>query len=329
VALGDGSYAHINQSLDRPAGWERIVSQSDFILGQLTPVGMVNGISVYERGYGTYPSIDGSTVAVPLAMEFARQHLDLPDGDIAPFVFFSMTHSAYEHLIQKRPNGSALLPSMNAAMDPNHPVDLILVTEPSEEELAMAAAYGLTLMMEPVCLDAFVFITHADNPVNSLTADQIRRIYSGEIVNWMDVGGADVPIAAYQREPNSGSQTAMIQMVMGDMELSGAQPNFVTSGMSDLVRRVGDYENSQSSLGYTYLYYISELYKGEPIKTIQVDGIAPVAENIRSGAYPFSTAYYGVYRKGEENGNGGKFLKWIVSPEGQSCVALAGYIPLQ
>ena len=116
---------------------------------------------------------------------------------------------------------------------------------------------------------------------------------------------------------------------MGDVKLTGAQPNYVTSGMSDLVRRVGDYENSQSSLGYTYLYYINELYKGEPIKVIRVDGVAPTAENIRSGAYPFSAAYYGVYRQGEENGPGGQFLQWILSPEGQRCVAQAGYIPLE
>lgn len=328
-ALGNGSYAQINQPLDRPEGWERIVGRSDFSLGAHTLLDSVNGVSVYEQSYGTYPSIDGSTVLVPLAIEFARQHLDLPDADIESFVFFSTTHHAYEAITQKKPNASALLPSQGAAMDPSHPVDLILATEPSADELAMAAANGVKLVKEPICLDAFVFITHADNPVENLSVDEIRRIYSGEITNWREVGGPDAPIAAYQREANSGSQTAMEQLVMGDAELSGAQPNYITSGMSDLIRRVGNYENSRSSLGYTFLYYISELYKGEPIKAIQVNGIAPTVENIRSGAYPFSAAYYGVYREGEESGAGGKFLQWVLSPEGQRCVAQAGYIPLE
>ncbi len=328
-ALCEGSYAQINQPLSRPEGWEKIATQGAFSLGELTGAGNVGGVPVYQQAYGTYPSIDGSTVAVPLAMEFARQHLDLPDSDLESFVFFSTTHHAYEHLIRKEANGSALLPSKNAAMNPSHPVDLILATEPSEDELNMAAEHGVTLVKEPACLDAFVFITHADNPIETLTVDQIRKIYAGEITNWRDVGGQDAPIAAYQRETNSGSQTAMVQLVMGETKLSGAQPNYVTSGMSDLVRRVGNYENSDSSLGYTYLYYISELYKGEPIKTIAVDGIAPTAENIQSGAYPFSTAYYGVYRRGEEKGVGAMFLQWILSEEGQRCVEQAGYIPLQ
>jgi len=292
-------------------------------------VGTVGGQAVYEMPFGAYPSLDGSTVAVPMAMEFARQHLDLPDADVESFVFFSTTHHAYEHLIQKTPNGAALIPSEAAAMDAAHPVDLILATEPSEEERAMAAEYGVTLVMKPVCHDAFVFITHADNPIDNLSLDQIRRIYAGEITNWREVGGHDAPIMAYQREENSGSQTAMEQLVMQGAEMDGARPNYVTEGMSDLIKRVGQYENSLSSLGYTYLYYIEALYKGEPIKTIRVDGVEPTPENVRSGAYPFSTYYYGVFRQGEEKAAGGLFLDWILSEEGQQCVRQAGYIALE
>lgn len=327
-----GSWSQINQELTAPDGWERIVQNSAFQLGEKTASGGADGPTYFRTynvmGYGTYPSLDGSTVAVPMALEFARQHLSLTEDDLTGFVFFSTTHSAYEHLILRKPNGSAMIPSENAAMDDTRPVDLIIVTEPSDEELALAAENGVTLVKKPVCYDAFVFITHADNPVQSLTVEQIQKIYSGEITNWKEVGGADSSIIPYQREANSGSQTAMENLVMQGMPLSAAEENYVTGSMEGLVRRVGDYEDSAGSLGYTYKYYLDTLYKSDTIKILAIDGVAPTDENLRGGAYAFTTNYYGVIRAGEENSAGGLFLNWMLSPEGQRCIRQAGYIPV-
>ncbi|MCL1964080.1 MAG: substrate-binding domain-containing protein [Firmicutes bacterium] len=324
-----GAWGQIKRELTRPGGWRQIVTESPFRLGERAEIGKAGDVTVYEIGYGSYPSIDGSTVAVPMAMEFARQHLPLSESDLYGFVFLSTTHRAYEHLIRRQPNGSPLVPSFSAAMDEKHPVDLIIVTGPSEEELALARECGVELVKEPVCYDAFVFITHRDNPVNGLTVEQARKIYSGEITNWKEVGGEDEAIKAYTREPNSGSQTAMEALVMRGLPFGGTEPNYVVSSMEGLVSRVGNYENGPSSLGYTYLFYIDVLYPHEAVKTLAIDGVEPAAENIRSGAYPFSTNYYGVIRAGEEEGVAGQFLRWMVSEEGQRCVEQAGYIPMR
>ncbi|MDL2318273.1 substrate-binding domain-containing protein [Eubacteriales bacterium OttesenSCG-928-A19] len=324
----EGSWGQINQELARPEGWQRIVTDSAFALGERTEIGTLDGRPLYEQAFGTYPSLDGSTVAVPMAMEFARQHLGLSDEDLAGFVFFSTTHGAYEHLIGKRPNGSAMITSENVAMDERQPVDLILATEPSDDELALAEANGVTLVMKPICYDAFVFITHADNPVQSLTTQQIQAIYTGDIVNWQEVGGENAAIHPYQREANSGSQTAMEKLVMQGRPLSAAEENYVTDGMGGLIRRVGSYENSAHSLGYTYQYYIDTLYRSDDIKVLAVDGIAPTAENLRSGAYPFTTNYHAVLRSDDVSAVAGQFLDWMLSPEGQRCIEQAGYIPV-
>lgn len=327
-ALGQGSWEQINQELARPESWKQIVKNSPFQLGEKTEIGSLGGQTLYEMKFGTYPGIDGSTVSVPMVMEFARQHLLLPEEEVKGFSFLSTTHTAYVHLILREPNGSAQLPSQNAAMDEKHPVDLIIATEPSDEELALAAENGVTLVKKPVCFDAFVFITHKDNPVNSLTVEQIQKIYTGEITNWRDVGGSDNAILAYQRSKNSGSQTAMENLVMKGLPLTAAQPNFVTGDMEGLVKRVGDYENGAGSIGYTYKFYIDTLYKSDDIKVLSVNGIAPAPENLRKGTYPFATSYYGVIRGGEEQKAGGLFLDWMLSEEGQECIAQAGYIPI-
>lgn len=329
LSLADDARNYVNQDLGRPEGWQRIVEKSKFVLGERKKIGESGDVTLYERGYGSYPSIDGSTVSLPLALECARQHLSLGEQDLEGFVFLSTTHSAYEHLINKKPNGSAMIPSRGEAMDATHPVDLILVTPPSEEELGMAEAARVKLVMKPICYDAFVFITHADNPVDSLTVQQIQEIYSGKITNWKEVGGQDQPIAAYQRPVNSGSQTAMIELVMKGLPLTAAKENYVVPYMDGLVERIGEYENNIMSIGYTYQFYLDSLYKGQNIKVLAVDGVTPEAENLRSSRYPFTTNYFGVVRGGEEKKAGGRFLDWLLSQEGQRSIAQAGYIPIE
>lgn len=325
----NNSWGQINQELARPEGWTRIVQNSAFPLGELEQIGQAEGQPLYELNYGMYPSIDGSTVAVPMVMEFARQHLPLTETDLQSFVFLSTTHPSYEHLIGRQPNGSPLVPSLAAAMDEKHPVDLLIATEPSQDELAMAETAGVTLAKKPVCYDAFVFITNTDNPVHSLSVEQLRQIYTGEITNWQEVGGLDAPIIPYQRSANSGSQTAMENLVMGGQPLSASPRNYVTDSMSGLVERVGDFDSGIHSLGYTYRFYIDTLYKNDHIKAIAIDGVEPTNENLRNGAYPFTTYYYGVIRAGEEDGPGGRFLEWMLSQEGQRSIEQAGYIPME
>jgi phosphate transport system substrate-binding protein len=98
--------------------------------------------------------------------------------------------------------------------------------------------------------------------------------------------------------------------------------------MEGLVRVIGDYENGPGSLGYTYQFYLDQLYQDGNVKTIAVDGVAPTRENVRGQAYPFTTRYWGVIRAGEENAPAGRFLDWMTSAEGQACVRQAGYLPI-
>ena len=124
-----------------------------------------------------YPKIDGSTATLPLAEAFKANFTKTDLGEVE--VEHSKTHNAYVKLI-------------------NDEVDLILVTEPSEDELELAKQKGIELEVIPVVKEGFVFYVNADNEVNNLTTEQIQKIYTGEITNWKDVGGAYEPIIAYQ-----------------------------------------------------------------------------------------------------------------------------------
>jgi len=203
--------------------------------------------------------------------------------------------------------------------------DIIFVTPPSDEELQYAKEKGVTLDMKPVAMDGFVFITHKNNPVDSLTVAQIQDIYSGKITNWKAVGGQDLPIKAYQREPNSGSQTAMESLVMQGKKLIASTDTRIW-GMDGLVDAVAEYENGPASIGYTYNYYINNLYKSPDIKVIQVNGTAPDNENLMSGGYPFTTAYYVIIRGDEPAGSQVRALRdFLLTAQGQEIIKMAGY----
>ncbi len=308
--------------------WKEIVTDSDFQFGKIETIQLTGGTALVQR-FGNYPNLDGSTVSVPMAIEFARQHLKMTDEDIPGFVAFSTTHVAYENLIRSQPTTFSVIQSKELMLDFTHPVDLIIVTPPSQEELAFAEKSGVEMILEPVCYDAFVFITGQDNPVDSLTAEQVRDIYSGKITNWKEVGGADSDIRAFQREPNSGSQTAMENLVMKGRKIVPPETFEIIAGMGSLVETVAEYENSRSSLGYTYNFYLETLYRHENIKVLQIDGIPPTAENLRSGLYPFTANYFAVIRAADREKTGGKFMDWMLSDEGQQCIEQAGYVPIR
>lgn len=326
------SYSSINQLIIDEKDWQKFVTETPFKIEQtggiIADYGWLQNPMAY--GKGTYPHIDGSTVCVPLAIEFARQHLGFTGEQAKEFVDFSTTHHAYEQLISGESDGFREIVEFGDfeyCIDMGI-TDLFLGTEPSDAELSMASENGAELSKEPICYDAFVFITHKDNPVETLTVQQIKDIYTGKITNWKDVGGKDEKIRAFQREANSGSQTAMENLVMGGADLIDPIEVKVVEGMGMLVDAVAEYQNETASIGYTYRYYIDNLYKNDKIKTIAIEGVSPTDENIRSRTYPFTANYYAVINKNSESETGEQFRQWILSKEGQMCVKQAGYITI-
>jgi len=296
----------------------------------------------YIGNYGTYPAIDGSTVLLPLAVEIGWQFMDLGVHGMNHFINFSTTHYAFCKLIGAAGYSNISGPKHNFTYGTIYHTsskkeieneiqryykqpDIIFITSPSSDELNLAAEYGVELTIEPICYDSFVFITHVDNPVSNLTAEQIRDIYSGKIRKWNMVGGADKDIAAYQRERGSGSQTAMEEMVMKSIPMMDPPINRFT-GMGELVEWIAEYSNAPNAIGYTFKYYVDRLYVNQKIKIISVDGVEPNDDNVRNNTYPFSAPYNAVIRSTDADDVGGKFLNWLLSEEGQSVIGQAGYV---
>ena len=255
--------------------------------------------------------IDASLATQPLTNAILEKFTDI--NIIADY---TNTHPAYIKLI-------------------NGETDLIVVTEPSEEELNLANLAEVELEITPVVKEAFVFYVNKENPVNSLTTEQVQKIYAGEITNWEKVGGNNSEIIAYQRPVNSGSQTGMLSLVMKDYELMEAPKETLIDTMFDIVNMVSSYNNGINSIGYSYLYYAKTMYQDmdkkvvDNIKFLKINDIEPDNKNISEEKYPYTTAYYIVTRADEPANSPAKILKSrLLSEEGQKIAEEVGYVPL-
>lgn len=178
-----------------------------------------------------------------------------------------------------------------------------------------------------VALDGIAIVVNPENPVSDLDIDTIAKIYTGEITNWSQVGGDDVDIVPFQRNEEAGSQTAMKNLVMGDIPLMEAPTEYVSGAMGDLVEVVASYNDSAAAIGYTVYYYAHDMKMADGLKIIAVDGVQPNEETIRSHEYPFINDSYVVIPAGLADDAPAKVLyDWLMSEEGQKLVAHEGYV---
>ena len=206
--------------------------------------------------------------------------------------------------------------------------DILLAYEPSEAAKAYIEENDVPLEMTPIGVDALVFICSTENPVDSVTLSQIKNIYKGETANWAELGGKNADIIAYQRNPDSGSQTLFDKLVnLGD-ELMDPPEGLRIGTMIGLLEAVADYDNSENALGYTVYYYLTNMEKEklDTAKILAVDNVAPSNETIGSGEYPLTNDFYVVIRASAAQNSPERILyNWICSAQGRALVLQENY----
>ena len=256
-----------------------------------------------------WPRIDGATAAYPIyASAFYALSVIPEDFHVWEYLENSRTPDAYNRIVK----GDA---------------DIIFVAQPSGGQKKRAEESGVTLLYTPFAREAFVFIVNADNPVNSLTEQQVRDIFSGAITNWHTVGGNDQEIQTWQRPEDSGSQTVMQSQVMKNVRMISPQETEVASVMEGMIKVVAEYRNTNNAIGYTFRYYATQMNADKNIKLLAINGIAPTAENIRNGKYPYIVDAFMVTRENTTSETQ-KLVEWFLTPQGQSLVEDVEYVPL-
>ena len=256
------------------------------------------------------PRMDGSTSLVPLAQAAAGVLLGESRESVEDITQFNRTSQSYTNLMWGH-------------------CELLIASWPAEYVFEELDAAEFAYEMEPIATDALIFVVNESNAVDNLTTEEIIGIYSGEITNWSQVGGADEPIAPFQRNAGAGSQALMEKLVMGDTPLMEAPAEYMADSMGMLMEYVKSYDNSANAIGYSVYYYANDMRMAEGLKIISVDGVEPTDENIRSGAYPHLSNYYTVIAADEAADSPARVMfEWLQSAEGQRLVESEGYVPV-
>lgn len=262
----------------------------------------------FEFTRENFPRMDGSTSMVPLGQAIASVLLGESREEVNNLVQFNRTTQSFRNLM----NGDC---------------DLLIVSEPNAVIYTEMKEAGFEADIEAIASDALIFVVNADNPVDNLTTQQVRQIYSGEITNWSEVGGNDAPIMAFQRNEDAGSQALMVKLVMEDLPMAEAPKEYVISSMGMLMEAVKSYDNSANAIGYSVYYYANDMQMAQGLKILSIDGVAPTAETIRSGEYPHLNAYYCVIpAKAAEDSPNRILYEWLMTEEGQRLLDLEGYV---
>ena len=198
----------------------------------------------------------------------------------------------------------------NALVDGS--IDMFFTTAPSDDQMKYAAEKGEEIVLVPIGREGFVFFVNSSNPVDSLTTDQIRGIYSGSIRNWSEVGGLFRPINPVTRIAGSGSKSVMDRF-MGD----------IPYGRKDFSALAG------ASIGYSFRFYLQGIVDNSGVKMVKVNGVEPSVESIRSGEYPLVSEFYVAYRKSDTNPAVYSLIEWLLSEEGQNLIESCGYVPVK
>jgi phosphate transport system substrate-binding protein len=220
------------------------------------------------------------------------------------------THTGYVNLI----TGAGPTPEL-----------LLEARKPSPDELKLAADRKVELVIRPVALDGFVFLTNAANPVTGLTLTQVRAIYTGQVANWKGLGGHDEPILAFVRDRNSGSEELMRKLVMAGQPTVGGEDMMLTTMMGPIER----ISRTPNAIGYSLFYYEQTMAPNARNRLLAIDGVAPTRATIAKRQYPLTTEVYLVTRGDlKPERPAAKLAAWLLTADGQRAVAASGYVPL-
>lgn len=268
------------------------------------------------------PVLDGAEATYPVYSAFANTCYE----NIADIQQYAKSEEGEEKNAPKPIRFTNTIEAYKSLVDGD--VDIFFGSMPSPEQKQLAADSGKELVYTPIGKEAFVFFVSENNPVDGLTSEQVRSIYSGKISNWRMVGGRNLPILAYQRPKNSGSQTRM-EYFMGDVPLKEPLMFEFEISMVGVISSVASYQNKDTAIGYSFRYYATQMVLPDDsghMKFLSLDGVYPSPENIADNSYPLTGQLYAISLADNDNEYVQPFLEFMTSEQGQQIVRETGYI---
>ncbi len=247
---------------------------------------------------GEKPIIDSAAALYPISSSFVNAIYNKEDVE---FINDNFTSSSKLQMNNTRN-------CYKGIVDGN--IDIGLLAKPSSQQLEYASKNNVELILEPIGYESFVFLVNKNNPINSLTIEQVKGIYSGKYTNWSELGGYNKEIIPLQRNESSGSQTAFLSLMNGEKTISKSLNIF------------------GSAIGYSFRYYVEDVVKNGNVKMISLNNVYPNKENIQNKSYPIVSSFYAVHSSKNTNPNVKKVVDWMKLDVAQEIINEVGYVGL-
>jgi phosphate transport system substrate-binding protein len=282
--------------------------------------------------FDNYPKVDGSTSSNILNTLVACRMLNLSYEWMPPGITTEWTlmvnyedlpeeHKSffYERVRTSKTHGAF----MNVI---DGTADIIITPRTiSANEKVYADSLGVTLIETPIASDAFVFMVNKNNPVKSLTIEQVQKIYTGEITNWSQVGGNNADIQVFTRPRDSGSEETLRELVMDGLEPG----DFPASAIGGMMQVFGEILYNEDAICYTFNNY-KELQARVPnseVPVIAINGVYPSRKTVKNGTYPFIPKICVAIRSDlDQNSMAYKLYEWLQSDYAKSTITESGYV---
>ncbi len=194
----------------------------------------------------------------------------------------------------------------------------------TEEEKQKLAKAGKPVIETTVAFDALAVIVNPNNKVSQLTLQQLKAIFTGTVTNWKQVGGDDLKIVIYSRQPSSGTYDFFKEHILNNNNFASDVLQMPATGA--IAQSVSQ---EAGAIGYVGLAYLDKTLK--PVKISGDKGatyIAPSVESVKNKTYPISRPLFYVYPERLKDAIS-PFVDFVLSTAGQQLVLKTGYVPVR
>jgi phosphate transport system substrate-binding protein len=175
-----------------------------------------------------------------------------------------------------------------------------------------------TVALEPLGVVGTGVAVNPDNPVKGLTLAQVRQAFSGELTNWSEVGGPDLPMKVFVRDP-----TAATRQSFDDFVFAGTKPTYAP-GAATVGSNAEMTTNIHSFAGAIGMATLKQVTVDDPkLRLLAIDGVPATMAALNNGSYQIRRPLYLVYplEPGRMKPEVKLFLDFVRSPEGQTILA--------